>query len=155
MDNFLNYITKNLDPEQVDIWFRVNNIIPEKMELYYDLSYSLYLLIRTTYLGDNDVSNETKVEMNEVDNKKHFDWCWNKTLDNFGKENITFEREGDHYDYFFSLFNEIYYNQPKEILRESIDVFFNDLFNREKPFTQVDLDLIFNIYKTLDKNLTI
>jgi hypothetical protein len=155
MDNFLNYITKNLDPEQVDIWFRVNNIIPEKMELYYDLSYSLYLLIKTTYLGDNEVSNETKVEMNEVDNKKHFDWCWNKTLDNFGKENITFEREGDHYDYFFSLFNEIYYNQPKEILRESIDVFFNDLFNREKPFTQVDLDLIFNIYKTLDKNLTI
>jgi len=155
MDNFLNYITKNLDPEQVDIWFRVNNIIPEKMELYYDLSYSLYLLIKTTYLGDKDVSNETKVEMNEVDNKKHFDWCWKKTLDNFDKENITFEREGDHYDYFFSLFNEIYYNQPKEIHRESIDVFFNDLFNREKPFTQVDLDLIFNIYKTLDKNLTI
>ena len=155
MNNFLNYITKNLDPEQVDIWFRVNNIIPEKMELYYDLSYSLYLLIKTTYLGDSNVPNETKVEMNESDNIKHFDWCWNKTMDNFEKENITFERNGDHYDYFFSLFNEIYYNQPKEVLRESIDVFFNDLFNREKPFTQVDLDLIFNIYKTLDKNLTV
>lgn len=155
MNNFLNYITKNLDPEQVDIWFRVNNIIPEKMELYYDLSYSLYLLIKTTYLGDSNVPNETKVEMNESDNIKHFDWCWNKTMDNFEKENITFERNGDHYDYFFSLFNEIYYNQPKEVLRDSIDVFFNDLFNREKPFTQVDLDLIFNIYKTLDKNLTV
>jgi hypothetical protein len=34
-NNFFNYITKNLDPEEVDIWFRVNNIIPEKMELYY------------------------------------------------------------------------------------------------------------------------
>jgi hypothetical protein len=155
MDNFLNYITKNLDPEQVDIWFRVNNIIPEKMELYYDLSYSLYLLIKTTYLGDSNVPNETKVEMNESDNIKHFDWCWNKTIDNFEKENITFERNGEHYDYFFSLFNEIYYNQPKEVLRNTIDVFFNDLFNREKPFTQVDLDLIFNIYKTLDKNLTV
>lgn len=155
MDNFLNYITKNLDPEQVDIWFRVNNIIPEKMELYYDLSYSLYLLIKTTYLGDSNVPNETKVEMNESDNIKHFDWCWNKTMDNFEKENITFERNGEHYDYFFSFFNEIYYNQPKEVLRNSIDVFFNDLFNREKPFTQVDLDLIFNIYKTLDKNLTV
>ena len=155
MDNFLNYITKNLDPEQVDIWFRVNNIIPEKMELYYDLSYSLYLLIKTTYLGDSNVPNETKVEMNESDNIKHFDWCWNKTMDNFEKENITFERNGEHYDYCFSLFNEIYYNQPKEVLRNTIDVFFNDLFNREKPFTQVDLDLIFNIYKTLDKNLTV
>lgn len=153
MDNFLNYITKNLDPEQVDIWFRVNNIIPEKMELYYDLSYSLFLLIKTTYLGEELDSQETKVKMNDNDNKNHFDWCWKKTLENFKKENINFETEGEHYDYFFSLFDEIFYKQSKEVIRNSIDVFFNDLFNRDKPFTQVDLDLIFNIYKTLDKNL--
>ena len=90
MDNFLNYITKNLDPEQVDIWFRVNNIIPEKMELYYDLSYSLYLLIRTTYLGYDDDFSETKVKMTPEDNQSHFDWCWNKTIENFKKENINF-----------------------------------------------------------------
>lgn len=153
MDNFLNYITKNLDPEQVDIWFRVNNIIPEKMDLYYDLSYSLYLLIKTTYLGDEDNSIETNVKMDDSDNIKHFNWCWGKTIENFKKENISFEVEGDHYDYFLSLFSEIYYGQTKGIVRDSIDVFFNDLFNREKPFTQVDLDLIFNIYKSLDKNL--
>jgi hypothetical protein len=153
MDNFLNYITKNLDPEQVDIWFRVNNIIPEKMDLYYDLSYSLYLLIKTTYLGDEDNSIETNVKMDDSDNIKHFNWCWGKTIENFKKENIVFEVEGDHYDYFLSLFSEIYYGQTKGIVRDSIDVFFNDLFNREKPFTQVDLDLIFNIYKSLDKNL--
>lgn len=155
MDNFFNYITKNLDPEEVDIWFRVNNIIPEKMELYYDLSYSLYLLIKKTYLGDSEDSNETKVNMTEEDNIKHFDWCWNKTLENFSKENIHFQNKGEHYDYFFSLFSEIYYKQSKEVIRNSIDIFFNDLFNREKPFTQVDLDLIYNIYKTLDKNLMI
>jgi len=56
MDNFLNYITKNLDPEEVDIWFRVNNIIPEKMELYYDLSYSLFLLIKNTYLTWKEIT---------------------------------------------------------------------------------------------------
>lgn len=153
MDNFLNYITKNLDPEQVDVWFRVNNIIPEKMELYYDLSYSLYLLIKTTYLGDENDSFETKVRMEDSDNVNHFNWCWNKTIENFKKENIFFEVEGDHYDYFLSLFSEIYYTQTKDNIRDSIDVFFNDLFNREKPFTQVDLDLIYNIYKSLDKNL--
>lgn len=155
MDNFFNYITKNLDPDEVDVWFRVNNIIPEKMELYYDLSYSLFLLIKKTYLGDVESNNETKIEMSEEDNKKHFDWCWKKTLENFKKENIIFYSEGDHYDYFYSLFNEIYYNQNKENIRNTIDLFFNDLFNREKPFTQVDLDLIYNIYKTLDKNLQV
>ena len=153
MDNFFNYITKNLDPEEVDVWFRVNNIIPEKMELYYDLSDSLYLLIKKTYLGNTQNNNETKVEMSDEDNQKHFDWCWNKTLDNFKKENINFTNEGEHKEYFISLFNQIFYKQNKEDLRNSIETFFNDLFNREKPFTQVDLDLIYNIYKTLDKNL--
>jgi len=155
MDNFLNYITKNLDPEEVDIWFRVNNIIPEKMELYYDLSYSLFLLIKSTYLGDESEVGETTVRMNDADNKKHFNWCWKKIIDNFERESISFDMEGDHYEYFFTLFNEIYYRQSKETIRNSIDVFFNDLFNREKAFTQVDLDLIFNIYKTLDKNLKV
>ena len=153
MDNFLNYITKNLNPEQVDIWFRVNNIIPEKMELYYDLSYGLYLLIRTTYLGYDDDFTETKVKMTPEDNLNHFDWCWDKTIENFKKENINFELRGEHYEYFLNLFLEIYYTQNRDVVRDSIDVFFNDLFNREKPFTQVDLDLIYNIYKALDKNL--
>ena len=155
MDNFFNYITKNLDPDEVDIWFRVNNIIPEKMELYYDLSYSLFLLIKKTYLGEDQNNTETKVEMTDEDNQRHFDWCWNKTIGNFKKESITFQNEGEHYDYFFSLFNELYYKQSKEAIRNSIDTFFNDLFDREKPFTQVDLDLIYNIYKTLDKNLLV
>jgi hypothetical protein len=155
MDNFFNYITKNLDPEEVDIWFRVNNIIPEKMELYYDFSYSLFLLIKKTYLGNNQNNNETKVEMTDEDNTKHFKWCWDKTLYNFKKENIEFQVKGDHYDYFQSLLGELYYKQTKDAVRDSIDMFFNDLFSREKPFTQVDLDLIYNIYKTLDKNLLV
>jgi hypothetical protein len=91
--------------------------------------------------------------MTDEDNQKHFDWCWKKTIENFKKENINFTLEGEHYDYFLSLFSEIYYNQNSEDIKNSIDIFFNDLFNREKAFTQVDLDLIYNIYKSLDKNL--
>jgi len=153
MTNFFNYITKNIDPEQVDTWFRSNYIIPEKMELYYDFSYSIFLLIKTTYLGSLNNKNETNIEMTDEDNQKHFDWCWKKTIKNFKKENINFTLEGEHYDYFLSLFSEIYYNQNSEDIKNSIDIFFNDLFNREKAFTQVDLDLIYNIYKSLDKNL--
>jgi hypothetical protein len=153
MTNFFNYITKNIDPEQVDTWFRSNYIIPEKMELYYDFSYSIFLLIKTTYLGSLNNKNETNIEMTDEDNQKHFDWCWKKTIENFKKENINFTLDGEHYDYFLSLFSEIYYNQNSEDIKNSIDIFFNDLFNREKAFTQVDLDLIYNIYKSLDKNL--
>ena len=155
MENFYNYISKHLEPDQVDIWFKVNNIIPEKMELYYDFCHSLYLIIIDTYLGDALESNETKVEMSDEDNEKHFNWCWNKNIENFQQENITFEVQGEHLNYFYSFFKEIFYEQKEPKVKRSIDIFFNDLFNRDKPFTQVDLDLVYNIYKSLDKNLVL
>ena len=114
MDNFFNYITKNLEIEEVDIWFKANNIIPEKMELYYDLSYSLYLLIQKTYLGNGENNKETKVEMSEEDNTKHFNWCWSKTIENFNKENIKFQNDGDHYDYFFLYLMNYIINKTKK-----------------------------------------
>ena len=143
-----------MSPEDVDIWFRVNNIIPEKMDLYYDFSFSLYYLILDTYLGD-EKSNEAKVTLTDEDNVKHFEWCWDKTIDNFKKEEITFNRKGEHYDYFLSFFVEIFYNQKENKIKDSIGKFFNDLFDRKKPFTKSDLDMVSSIYKSLDKNMDV
>jgi hypothetical protein len=152
MDNFFNYISKPLLPEDVDVWFRVNNIIPEKLELYSDFTHSLNQLISGTYLGESDV-NETKITLSDNDNKNHFEWCWNKVIDNFKKESIKFEKKGDHYDYFESFFTETFYNQKDVKVKLSIGFFFTDLFNNNKSFTKSDLDMITNIYKLLDKNL--
>lgn len=143
-----------MDPDDVDIWFRVNNIIPEKMDLYYDFSFSLYYLILDTYLGD-DKNSETKIVLSDEDNLKHFEWCWNKTIENFQKEEITFNKKGDHYDYFLSFFTDIFYNQKENKIKSSIGTFFNDLFDRKKPFTKSDLDMISSIYKSLDKNMSV
>jgi hypothetical protein len=154
MDNFINYITKPVNKEEIDIWFRINNIIPEKMELYYDFSYSLFDLIRKTFLGDNDDS-ETKVSMSEEDIKNHFDWCWKKTIDNFKKEGLTFSEEGDHYVYFNTFFMDIYYSQQDKKIKNSIGDFFNDIFNIERNFTKSDLDIMLSIYKSLDDNLSV
>ena len=154
MENLFNYISKQVDPEEVDIWFKINNIIPEKLELYYDFCHSLYLLIISTYLGDDD-NKETNIQMTEEDNLKHFVWCWNRNIENFSKENILFELDGDHFKYFYTFFLDIFYNQKEKKIKSSIEFFFHDLFSREKPFTQIDLDLIYNIYKSLDKNLLV
>jgi hypothetical protein len=97
MENFFNYLSKNLDQDEVDIWFNANNIIPEKLELYYDFTISLYNLVMDTYLGEN-VDNETKITLSDEDNQKHFDWCWKKTVDNFSKEGLEFNQNGDHYE---------------------------------------------------------
>jgi hypothetical protein len=143
-----------MEPDDVDIWFKVNNIIPEKMDLYYDFSFSLYYLILDTYLGD-DKNSETQIVLSEEDNLKHFEWCWNKTVENFQKEGIVFNKRGDHYDYFSLFFGDIFYDQKESRIKNSIGEFFNDLFDRKKPFTKSDLDMISSIYKSLDKNMSV
>ena len=124
------------------------------MDLYYDFSFSLYYLVLDTYLGD-DKHGETQIVLSEEDNLKHFEWCWNKTIENFQKEEISFNKQGDHYDYFLSFFTDIFYNQKESKIKSSIGTFFNDLFDRKKPFTKSDLDMISSIYKSLDKNMSV
>jgi len=153
MDNFFNYITQPVRPEDVDVWFRSNNIIPEKLELFYDFTYSLNLLIINTYLGDT-TDKETKIVLSDDDIENHFKWCWNKTVENFKKESITFNITGEHYEYFNSFFLDTFYKQKNEDIKHSIGEFFNDLFDTQKTFTKSDLDMISSIYKVLDKNIS-
>jgi hypothetical protein len=152
MENFFNYLSKPVSNEDVDIWFKSNNIIFEKMELYYEFVISLLDLIEKTYLGEGSDPN-TKIETSEEDDVKHFDWCWKKTIKNFEKENIIFDSEGEHNEYLKTLFLEIFYNQKENTIRYAVKNFFKDLFDLEKEFTRSDLDMILTIYKSLDKNM--
>jgi hypothetical protein len=154
MENFFNYITQPVKPEDVEKWFKGNNILNEKLELFSDFSHSLNLLIVDTYLGQQDSPNETKILMSDDDNSKHFEWCWDKTVNNFLKEDLNFENRGEHFDYFKSFFDEIFYTQKDEKIRKSITNFFTDLFDINKPFTKSDLDMVSTIYKILDKHLS-
>ena len=67
MENFFNYLTKPILPEDVLVWFEANNIIYEKLELFSDFSLSLYDLIIKTYLGESDTPNDTKITLTEED----------------------------------------------------------------------------------------
>jgi hypothetical protein len=155
MENFFNYLSKPLPSDEVDIWFRVNNIIPEKMELYSDFSISLYSLILETYLGDTTERTETKIKLTQEDNLKHFEWCFGRIIDNFKKEGISFKKKGEHFDYFKNFFMDVYYNQKEENVKNNVKLFLTQLFNPKTLFSKSDLDMISIIYKNLDKNMKI
>jgi len=54
MENFINWISKPLNPEDITLWFNMNNIIIEKLDLFFDFTISLTSLIQETYLGSFD-----------------------------------------------------------------------------------------------------
>lgn len=153
MENFFNYITKPLNYDEVDIWFRSHNIVNEKLDLFFDFSYSLTLIIVDTYLGGDLEKNESLVDMSDEDTLNHFNWCWKRNIENFQKEGLIINEDGDHYEYFRDFFSEIFYKHKEEKVRKSIGDFFVQMFDRKTPFTKSDLDVILTIYKSIDTNM--
>jgi len=145
-ESYLEFITSENYKHQIDVWYRAYNISWEKIELFHDFFFSLYELVNETYLGYD-------VIIDEIDQKNHFTWCWDKTIDNFRKERILFRERGEHYEYFWNLFLEAFYfimeNDETSKIPEYIDKLFN--FNHKK--TRSELDILTELYKLLNKNL--
>ena len=103
-NQFFNYLTKPVSQDQVDIYIKVHNIVSEKANLFFDFICSLYCLVEKTYLGD-DVVKDTE------DKRGHFNWCWNKNIENFNKENLFFEEEKQIQEYFRQFALESFYHE--------------------------------------------
>jgi hypothetical protein len=139
--------TSNLDKykHQIDIWYRVYNIQREKIELFYDFLSSLYQIVDTTFLGSD-------VLFTDIDQKNHFNWCWNKILLDFSKEKIFFKETGIHHEYFWNFFREAYYFNKLENNESRIDEYFFKLFDFKHKKSRSELDTLTEIYKLLDQN---
>jgi hypothetical protein len=150
MENFFNWMTKPLPKDEIIIWFNIHNMTYEKIELYGDFFKSLNYIIMDTYLGDN--TSETKISLSNEDNLSHFEWCWNKIIENFKRENIIIKSDGDHKDYFQSFFIDTFYNQKESNLKKSIPKFLNEIFEVGMTYSKSDLDLLTELYKLIEKN---
>lgn len=154
MENFFSYISKPVEDDEFQFWVDSNNICFLKLDLYRDFIMSLVNLVSSTYLGD-DTDFETLIRLSDEQNTEHFNWCWKKTLENFRKEGIHFEPDGEHYEFLKSFLDETFYNQKIKEIKESVVKFFEEVFNTETMFTKSDLDLVATIYKSLEKNMRI
>jgi hypothetical protein len=110
--------------------------------------------MKETYLGgEYDTNNETKIGMTNEQKKEHFKWCWDTTVKNFQKENISFEFENIDYEYFESFVFEVFYEPYDLTLKDSLEFFFSELFDRKKPKSKSDIEMFTDIYKLLERSL--
>ena len=150
MENFFNWVSKPVQKEEVLVWFNINNMNYEKIELYGDFFKSLNVTITDTYFEEENY--ETKVNLSEQNKKEHFDWCWNKVLKNFQKENINFNEDGEHKDYFRKFYFDTFYNSNQKKIKEAIPNFLDEVFDMNTPFSKSDLEIMTEIYKIMEKN---
>ena len=151
MENFFNWMSKPIPQDEVIIWFNIHNMNYERIELYGDIFKSLNYIIIDTYMGEE--TSETKISLSHEDKELHFEWCWNKMVEDFKRENIIIKHGGEHKEYFRSFFFDTFYNQSEKNIKESISNFLVEVFDVEKPFSKSDLDILTELYKLMEKNI--
>lgn len=145
-ESYLEFITSENYKQQIDIWYKAYNISREKTELFYDFVVSLYELIDDTYLGSDVIKTEE-------DQRNHFNWCWDKTIESYSKERINFKERDSAYLYFWNFFLEAYYYMQYEDTTIRINEYFNILFSFKHRKSRSELDMLTEIYKLLEQNL--
>ena len=73
MENFFNWVSKPVPKDEVLVWFNINNMNFEKVELYGDFFKSLNSKITDTYFEEDHF--ETKINLSDENKIEHFEWC--------------------------------------------------------------------------------
>jgi|TARA_R110002020_G_scaffold110854_5_gene256113 hypothetical protein len=146
--DFIKYVAKPIAPKEMDIWVKAHNINTEKTQLFFDFIYSLSTIMQDTYLGKDTI-------VTQKDILGHFNWCWNKNLENFHKENITFKNEGEHKDYLWNFFEEAFYRDDMNKNVKKIETYLSKLFKLYIEKTKSELDMLRDIYLVLENALII
>lgn len=135
-----------LNDEEINLIYRANNVNYERCYLYYDFLNSFFSLVSETYLGEEYINGEQE--------KKHFDWCLNRVVENFKKENINFNLKQEFKDLSFSYVKEVFYDENnKDLYGDKMIKFWNHLFKYDGIKTKSDLDAFVEMYKILDASL--
>ncbi len=154
IDKFFDWLAKPMNQDDIDAWYLANNINYDMSELFRDFCLSFLDLLEQTYLGDEiDSKKETKVGMNEQQKKNHFNWCLNKTVENFTKENINFKLKEDDKVFFENFFYEIFYNQNEFKIKKNIRDFFFSIFDYKNVKTKSDIEIFTELYKVLERSI--
>lgn len=147
-NKFLSYINNPLSRSSIDVIYGGNNIVFERCDLYKDFVLSVSTLIFDTYMGDDITTNAQRL--------KHFNWCWQKTIENFEKEGIVFEIVDELYDYFLNFMVEVYYSvEDKELDNIPFNVIklWKYIFNYNIVKTRSDIDTFLEVYELFEKSL--
>lgn len=139
---FLNYFKKKLPKEEIESYYKISKIEEPKVVLLCNIVTSLFTLISDTYLGDDIMDND--------DRDKHFEWCWNKLINDFNVVNIDLEDKKKFKNWIKDTCFEIFYNdesKEKEKTLNSMKILWESILNMNDLKTKSDIDLLIDVYK--------
>jgi hypothetical protein len=145
----LKYIKQPLSEHGISMIYMANNIKYDRSMLYSDFVLSLLGLVFETYMGDEITNSSERI--------KHFNWCWDKNLDNFKKEGVIFTDVQNLNSYFLEFTFEVFYSlEDKENNKQvtsNIISLWKFMFQQDGKKSQSDVDSFIEIYNLFEKSL--
>jgi len=147
--DFIEYISKDMEKEELLLLYKINNVTQEKLEFFSDFTYSLNELIITTYMGDDITLGKEK--------NNHFKWCWNKVISSFKEERIYFIEAIELYNYFHEFYKESFYIEEDKTNNNvsKISSFWDNLFDYNKAKTMSEYETLLELYKIFNKSFVV
>lgn len=128
------------------------SIIKDRVEIYKDFTLNLFYYINHYYLDDKSLSKD-------VDINNHFNFCFNKTCEDFLKENIDFRDNKELKNYFRKYYYHQFYkaqsNPEMDVSVKYFENVWNEVFDidnlRNKKIAQIFIAL-YNVFdETINK----
>jgi hypothetical protein len=127
-----------------------HTLITGRIDVCVDFIINLANNIIEYYVDKDSISKDKTI-------KSHFDWCFDKTCDDFFMEGIFFydndELREYFYNYFYNQFYTVQDNVAYNIKLSTFEKFWRNVFNLEKQQTANSIKLIVQIYELFDKSI--
>jgi hypothetical protein len=135
---------KQNDNNQVTTKFK---IIKDRIEIYKDFTFNLLHYIYDYYLDIETLSLDQDI-------KNHFLFCYNKTCNDFLKEEIDFSENKELIEYFYVYYYHHFYKVNKEIKIDFFVNFWNSIFNVDNPRNKNLLNVMVELYQVFDQSIS-
>jgi len=123
-------------------------VIKDRVEIYKDFTFNLLCYIYDYYLDKETLSLDQDI-------KNHFMFCYNKTCDDFLKEEINFKNNDELIEYFYVYYYHHFYKADDEIEKEFFIDFWEMIFNVDNPKSKNTLKIMVELYRIFDKSISI
>lgn len=127
-----------------------HTLVTGRIDICVDFIINLTNNIIEYYVDKDSISNDKTI-------KSHYDWCFDKTCDDFFMEGIFFydndELREYFYNYFYNQFYTVQDNVGYDIKLITFEKFWRNVFNIEKQQTTNSIKLLVQIYELFDKSI--
>ena len=125
--------------------FKSRGVVKERVELYRDFSINLLNYIYDTYLGREYLNKDEDIT-------GHFNWAYQKVLNEFEQEEIDFYGNNVLYEYFYDYYYNQFYTFNKIHSLNTYEKFWNDIFELKKSKERKVFDVLLELYEIFDKS---